>query len=64
MRISASSSLLTTAILESATLFDELSEYPTLSDAVSQEKKRLGRFVEEERDLQAARHRELYERFE
>jgi hypothetical protein len=53
------------AILESnATLLDQLDEYPTLRDAVAQEKERLQEWIKEERGRETASDRARDERFE
>ena len=53
------------AILESnSTLLDQLDEYPTLSGAVAQEKKRLQEWIKGERVRETASDRKRDERFE
>ena len=52
-------------ILESnATLLDQLEEYPTLRDAVAQEKERIQEWIKRERSQETAWNREYDERFE
>lgn len=52
-------------ILESnATLLDQLDEYPTLRDAIAQEKERLQEWIQRERVHETASDRERDERFE
>ena len=53
------------AIVEAnATLLDQLDEFPTLRDAVAQEKERLQEWIKGERGREAASDRERGERFE